>query len=53
MVVGKRRRAHRLTDLPGSVAVDIDNADELRLFRRRIFLGVKLAKIADADHCYR
>ena len=48
-VVGKRRRAHRLADLAGALAVDIDHADEVCLFRRRILLRVKLAEIADTD----
>ena len=32
--------------------VDVDHADEVSLFRRRILFGVELAEIADADHCY-
>ena len=52
MIVGKRRCAHRLADLPGAVAVDVDHADEVSLFRRRILFGVELAEITDADHCY-
>jgi hypothetical protein len=50
VVVGKRRRPQRLADRPGALAVDIDYADQVGLFRRRVLLGVKLAEITDTDH---
>jgi hypothetical protein len=50
MVVGKRRSPKRLANRPRALAVDIDDAYEIGLFRQRIFLRVKFAEISHTDN---